>query len=617
MAEMILREKDKKVIVEYQDRIKTAEKKHENKFKSIRDARELVKQILPEFSKRTLMSNGENKGNSSPTIRSAYCPPIIIAINNKISQELTSMPMRFEYEANTNKGVDTAGAFMKIIQRTYSQTGNVLEYLTGIEYLLGSGTLIAQPYTDIITTDVFDEGKNPDQAGPGEEVIHKLVGGRSVGYKVYDPQVALIDWRASPSNPAGTAEWIVVTIGLRSPAWIKKEYDIDVKITSEMSYGTKAATILQIDEYKRTLEEKAGLENNTGIMVREYYTNDGYVYHILDDGYVARKHINSAAYKGIPFVICPCVFDPDSPYGIPMPEHLRPSIELVATAINLVADNTAAKNKLPWFYPSGLVDDSTIRTISSGSSNKINDLVPINLGALASSVGAFSAGSIKDLIQKPEIQEVTAGAQFLFNEGMNNIWLVTGLNPTSVAGVQDKQVRIQGVADMINNAALRNSSKIVVNIESYFLNPLTRFFQMMYYSYYKDFPEFTNIDGKNNNITRDMVRSIKDIRVVNGSYLPSDQMTREQKASFIYDMAMRNATLDPSKATEYLFEAMGINMKRFERNPMELLDEATLDSILADIEQVGLDGFLQKIQQMKQTTEAENGEEGAAQIPGQ
>lgn len=553
----------------YSARIEAADTKHSKKFGAIKESRQYMKQILPEFSQQALFSSDASKSNNNQNNnRSVYCPPLAIVIGNKMLSELTSMPMRFEYEANGQDGIKPAKAFMKIIQRTFSQTGNMSEHLLGIMHLIYSGLYIAQPVIQRMDYKIFDKGTDPAT----------IDAGYAIGFKTYDPLTTILDPNSVPGKVAETSDWLVVTIGMKTAQWIEKEYGIKVEQDQRVvdSYGTKqSVTTIKIDSYKYELQSDSGLDYVSGFMVREYYTSDGYVYHVIDDAYVARKTINSAGLVGIPFAICPGILDLDSPYGIPLPEHLRPSVELVATAINMVADNTALKNKLPYLFPNGLFDPATLNALASGEANKMNNYVPVNLATLASSVGNFSAGSIKDLVQKPELQEVTAGAQMLLVEGMNAIWFVTGLNPSSVSGIQDKQIRVESVANMIGSASLRNSSSVVVNLETYFLNPMTRFFQLMYYNYFNVFKEFADLAVEKNDI-----KNIKSVRVVNGSYLPSDKETREKKAMFIYTMASQNQVFDPVAAVEYVFESMGMEMLRFLRNPLDLLTEEEAMSVI-------------------------------------
>lgn len=558
------------LIMTYSDRMKNAMTKHAKKLEAIRDARQQHKQILPDFSKAALVSSTETRSNNNAVeSRSTYLPPLSLVIGNKMAEELTAMPMRFEYEANEYIGVKIASAFMKIIQRTFSQTGNMSDHSLGIDHLLYGGTYIAQPIIKDLSYDLFD----------GESGDFKLQSGKAIGFMVYDTVAVVLDPNAQPGKVPETSEWLTVTIGQKSPEWIKRTYGVDLKIEtvdSSSAYGSPK-TYLTIDSYREELRDNSGLTNQTGIMVREYYKADGMVYHIINDTYVVKKHRNMAGIKGIPFAVCPCILDLDSPYGTPLPEQLRKPIELVATGINMIADNTGLKNKLPFFFPEGLIKETTRITLASGNGNKMNNYVGIDLSVLADTGQNFQAKDIRSLIQKPELQEVTQGAVTLINQGMNDIWQITGMNPTSVSGVQDTQVRVSGVADMMRGASLRNSSKVVSNIETFLLNQLTRYFQIMYYNNYDSFSEL-----KKAGIEKKDLKNIKAVRVVNGSYLPSDQKTREEKAMFIYQLSLQNQVFSPYAVAEYIFEALGMEMERFLRNPLEIMEEEQVMRFIDD-----------------------------------
>lgn len=168
----------------YQSRLEAANTKHSKKFEAIKESRQYMKQILPEFSQQALFSNDAPLSNNNQNnSRSTYCPPLPIVIGNKMLSELTSMPMRFEYEANGQDGIKPAKAFMKIIQRTFSQTGNMSEHLLGIMHLIYSGLYIAQPVIQKMDYKLFDKGESPTT----------IDAGYAIGFKTYDPLTTVLD----------------------------------------------------------------------------------------------------------------------------------------------------------------------------------------------------------------------------------------------------------------------------------------------------------------------------------------------------------------------------------------------------------------------------------------
>ena len=250
----------------YQSRLEAADTKHSKKFAAIKESRQYMKQILPEFSQQALFSNDAPLSNNNQNNnRSVYCPPLPIVIGNKMLSELTSMPMRFEYEANGQDGIKPAKAFMKIIQRTFSQTGNMSEHLLGIMHLIYSGLYIAQPVIQKMDYNLFDKGETPAT----------IDAGYAIGFKTYDPLTTVLDPNAVPGKVAETSDWLVVTIGLKTPQWIEKEYGIKVEQDQKVvdNYGSKTTiSTIKIDTYKYELQSDSGLDYVSGFMVREYYT---------------------------------------------------------------------------------------------------------------------------------------------------------------------------------------------------------------------------------------------------------------------------------------------------------------------------------------------------------
>lgn len=602
----------------YIERIMDADIKHAKKFQAIRDSRKFLRQILPEISENKLDSAGEIKGNNTEVSnRSKYSPPLMLAINKKMSEDLKAEQIDFEYAPNAKGGKTVSDKYMKIIQQTFSQENMMTEHIHAISTLLDSGTAIVRPISSFMTHQVLVEKENAD----GQTVIQpeELKSGRYLGFMSYDPIQTFIDPNADPHRVQKTAEWIVITIGKKSAEYIKQKYGKKVSfiknLVADRSGKPSTESFLVVDSYKTELQSEAGLEDQTGYNIREYYLTNGKVYTILEDCYVINEKYNSARIYGmIPVIVCPCIVDKESPYGIPPVEELRPSVEVVATAINAVADNTTMRNKFPFVTIKGLFDPQTLEKFKSGVFNNFNDIVEISIKQLNLAPN-FTVRSLKDLFVKPEIQEVTQGSMFLYNEALNNIWILTGLNPTMLSGRQDKQIRVQSVAEMINASALRSSSEVVRNIDTYYINPLCTAFQGMFYSYYDDFSEFKDA---NDPVSKEQISDLKAIRVVKGSYLPADQMGRMIKANFVAARVKENPlALDPIKSEQGLFKAVGINIEDYERDPLQSFSENQLAASLRIASEQGPEALVnlmknlkQQMDQNKSQTPATTGDQG-------
>lgn len=314
-------DKYEEILTLYQERIKDAETKHDKKFQAIRDSRLFLRQILPTISENKLNAANVVPGNNSEgENRSKYSPPVMLAIKKKMTEDLTSQPADFEYASNGQGGAEKAAMYMDIIKRTFTQHNSNTEYIAGISHLFDSGTLIAQPVTGMLSEQVMSKRPKVNNPEVLEDYVQTLNSGRYVSFYVYDPLITLIDPNASPHRVQETAEWIVITIGKKSPEHVEKEYGVKIEIqkTPGVPYGDTGQTYLVIDGYKKELETEAGLENLGGLMVREYYLNNGKVYTIIEDYYVVKEAWNDARIVGkIPIIVCPGILDLESPYGIP------------------------------------------------------------------------------------------------------------------------------------------------------------------------------------------------------------------------------------------------------------------------------------------------------------
>jgi len=235
--------------------------------------------------------------------------------------------------------------------------------------------------------------------------------------------------------------------------------------------------------------------------------------------------------------------------------------------------------------------------MNSGKRNEIVELTP----------GAFLGHErfefdINKLVKRITFPALDDDSLFIYREAMNAIWFLTGLNPTALSGYQDKQVRVSGVAEMLQTASLRNTSVLVKNYETMFLNPIATQFHWFIANNYEKFPEF-----KKHGIVPEIMKKIYDIRVVNGSYLPGDQSTRLQKAAMLRQEAAQNRTIDPVRALRYFYQQFGIDLRRFERDPLELLTEDQVIQMHEIIRSGNTQGLIQYIEETAKAIAGKSG----------
>lgn len=529
---------------EYKDRLKKGQEVHSKKFQEMRDARQMRNQIIPE----SMIDHSKSKtGNSQySAIKSAYLHPISFAVVEKILQDLTANPFRFEWEANTKEGIKLKEAFDSILLKSYTKENVAKEVSIGMKYAVELGTMITQTYTRLETKKrILSDG-----------TIKETPQGRAIGIEAYDPLLTILDWNAKAGKVTETSDFIIITIGHKSMDWIRENYPSKAK---EIQPRTASDVM---DSYKLQLENEAGMNReNDSVIVREYYKTDGFRYLIANDSVLLEKSpVSNGVVGQIPIDIAITWLDDDSPYGKGLYNLLDPTVQVLSTVFNQIADSNAQNINSPFFALSGVLKPAGM-TLNNFKANQIVELDP-NMH------GAGTKMSVKDLITKFEFKDITSSAQFLFQTALSNIWYLTGLNETTLGGLQDKQIRNEAVASMISESSLRNSSKIVSNLEMGFMNPTTWHFVDIFEMYFEDFEDF-----KKNNIPKDFVENVKNIRVVNGSYLPSDQMTQMQKAQTLLQIGMNNGAIDQKDLLDFYLKAAGFTdgIDRFLVDPMTQL----------------------------------------------
>lgn len=546
-----------KILKEYQERLQRCQKVFGNKFQAIEDSRKIIGQTMPH---KEVVIKSVNKAKTRDeealALESRYVFPIIRAVANKLTSDLSRRNFRFELEGQSPEGSEVKSVFMRELLKIYTYENVKKSYLRGIEYLVKSGTLVSQTVT-------YNKAKR--RILPNGDIESKPIG-RTIEQRVYDPLGVLLDPSATPGDVASTSEFIIVTLGYYSKERIKTEFNVDV----DEYFAPKE----NIDFRKQNLEHLSGKDQITPkeIAVREYYLRNGIYYTVIGDQILLKEKYNTNGIADrIPFNICVMESDTDSPYGLTLYELLGKSGQLINSAINQVADNNARNNNAPYFTFEGLFPRHGL-TIGSYKRNEVVSLDPSKIMSLTGNTEL----DIRKMLVKFEFPEITNGAEFLFNTGLQAIWFLTGLNPTTLSGQQEKQIRVSDVASMVNTASLRTDSAIVVNLETYLINPMSWDIVGIFDMYYKDFPGIEKAG-----VPQSFLASMKTVRVVNGSFLPADAMDYSAKTRHILELAMSTNSIDPIVALKDYLESLGIgDIERIFRSGLEILNENQLMTLL-------------------------------------
>jgi len=534
---------------EYNERREEGARRFKVKYKEIRASRESYKQFMPEEMEDVSSSSIFDYGSTDdddydiPANTSRYLYPIHKAISKKMIEDLTSNMPRYEVESNDEKGSIAKKHMEKEFRKVYAKENIRLKqnqaYFHAIE-----GTIFSQTTTKELVEKIIMPSGEPKT----------IPQGRTMDIIVYDPLTVIPDYNANPSDPMETAQWIIVTIGTFSPEYLKKEYGYDKPAGN--SNGNMN------DQWKQQAKDDSGFDAQGLLPVTEYYMVDGWRYTIVNHEFVARKERNeNGIYGRIPINICQTNFDPDNVFGVPIYKDIQPSVEMMSAAINQICDNTARNNNAPVIVPKNCgLDHMSLNDMNP------NEIVGIDLLA-AGVAGAGKGFDVNRMVTKLQFNEVTQGAMFQFQEAQKAIFYVMGINPADF-GIQEKQIRTNDVAGLIGEASTKSSSDFIMRLEAGHINPTTADMQRIMGIYFEDFnfPE---------GITQDMILDMKSLRVVSGSYLPADRMTKLGKLQVLFQRAVQNPTIYKNFELEQsLIETLGVGTpSEWLKTPEQIQDE--------------------------------------------
>lgn len=526
----------------YADRLSRGMDQYRDKYREIEAARQSYKQFVPDDSIavetqetdawNSLFSTYNNDDESTegdiPANTSAYHYPLYRAIGRVMIENLTANAPRYEVEPNDELGTVAKPhmelEFKKVFAKENIRLKQNQAYFHAIE-----GSVISQTTTKVMVEEVM----MPD--GTTKSVPQ----GRTIDIEVYDPMTFIPDYNANPSDFHRTCDWAIVTIGEFTKEYIESKYGVKLK-----SQGEATVAGNEMDLRKYNAKKDSGQEANGMFPVREYYLRDGYRYTIVNDDQLVAKERNENGIMGrVPINFCQTNHDPDCVFGTPLFTDLRPSIEMMSAAMNQICDNNSRNNNAPFIT----AKNSGLEGITLNDMNP-NEIVELDVYAMGFGGSNFD---IRKAITKLQFQEVTQGAMFMFQEALKAALQVVGVNPTDF-GIQGKQIRTNDVAGLIGGAATKSSSDFIMRLEAGHINPTTDDMKRIMAIYFDDFnfPE---------GVTQDSLFNMKSLRVVSGSYLPTDRMTRIGKLIQLLQRAQANPAIYEHLNLEKAFiEALGV-----------------------------------------------------------
>lgn len=529
-------ENNKEVLDLYKKRLKRSDDQYRELYKKIKNSRDAFNQKMPsdiinQASNTGLVRGNENDTDGNPNGMYQSCSrmliPMYTAIVSKTVENLTAMPPRYEWDANKRGYEPVCRKLERELIKVYTKMNlsNVLPRM--YKHFIEAGFFVQQTVFRKIGDKVrkFDNGKMTT-----ETVANEKAG--AIDFYVYDPLTTFVDWDAQPGRIRETSKYIIVTINdSMSPEGIEEKYGIPAN-----EVGSASDNMIN-DVLKKQLRYEQTTPKNDTAVVREYYLNDGTFYTIVNDKFiVAKNYASNGDASRIPINVGVLEIDEDCNLGKPYWERVKWPVAAMSNAFNQVADNNAWNNVAPFFSFSDIGIEELSVDVSDG--RKVFGLTPPS-----------GVTDIRQAITQFTIPEVTNGALMLFERGKEALFYTTGTTDMSF-GIQDKQIRNADVAGMISESLVRSDSATAKSVETQFLNPASWDMLRIFYCHYDDF--------ELQEVPRDFLKQYKNIRVVNGSYLPSDKSVRLGKLNQTFQLAMNAPDMMRLEELFYdLIEAIG------------------------------------------------------------
>lgn len=478
--------------------------------------------------------------------------PIHKAITKKMIDNMTAIPPRYEWDANRKDYVAVSRALEREFAKFYTKMNLAGKLPRIIKTFVRDGVFVQQTVFRELSETVmrWQDGR------PSPENIYNK---GAVDYIVYNPMTTYFDWDADPLDYRGTARFIIVTI---SSSMTEKAFRRKFPDFKEPLDGHTQKMEDLLDSSGDSLLGKRKPSNS--VTLREYCLDNGKFYVIVNDAYVvAEGYASNGDLSRIPINVGFCYDD-----YITLWEELKWPVAAMSNAFNQVADNNAFNNTAPIYCLGDIMIDPLAYDPADG--RKIFRINPLDKNIVRAS----------DAMHQFTIPEITQGAMFMYEKGKESLFYVTGTSDMTF-GMQDKQIRVTSVADMIGEALVRSDSDIAKRIENSFYNPVTWDILRIFYTRYEYF------DFQEQSIPPDFLKDYRNIRVVNGSYLPSDRMVRLAKLQEALRLAVEIPERTNLENLFYdLYEAIGfVDPYRYLKTDAEYWATELAGTVMALLEQ--------------------------------
>lgn len=534
------------LLKEYAERLARGAKAHEVKFKEMDDSLTAYYGKIP----------ASMEGKAGKQLKNAFIHPSLQIFCDQITKDIAVRMPQLEIKGNNEEGRKIQKAFAKQMRQWLSFHNFGVKSQRGYWFGVVKGTIVERSR--------FKEVQEVYAPLNGKEQ-EPLVAGGSIDFDYYDPQQVIIDPDCSPVDVAKTAKWAIVTLGYFSAEYCRTKYpaiaaNMPESADQKGGNGSSAGYVAANDTLMKEQEKLAGKDDSQTARypIRLYNTTeDAKVYTIVNDQWVVEEEISDTGELDRLFInVCPLDPDPSSPYGRTLWSKIENTVAMASRAINQILDNNDLNNSFPPVARKGM--EFKIETVGGSSTQGGVQILTIAGGP------DNAEFDINKVFQKINFQEVTQGAVYMINMADQLMSLMTGVTAASM-GVQAKQMRVAGEAEIYQQAIISNSSKLVLNIENSHINPVIWDILRIFRRYYERF-EFDET------ITKEALYAIKNIHVVNGSTLAEDKQSKLQQARFLDQDSSRDPNVyDMTQVKEFTHEAMGLDFDQFKGDTIENL----------------------------------------------
>lgn len=373
----------------------------------------------------------------------------------------------------------------------------------------------------------------------------------------YPPEDTFIDPYADPDDMRNTAEYCIVDMATMSIARFKSVAEEEGWEYEEKWLNSGGHKFTNYQDAQQ-ISGRNLVRRREVVQISKMYERDGMVTIVLNDQYVLKRAMNAKGCKRMPLIFYRSVSGGSTAYDRMLWKQMREAVLGKSVVLSGIMDSIGKQLRSPIYY------GGNDPTIEGDVSQFGPDMI---VKVQKSSPEKPLAYDFHQLKFNVITNEIVAGLD-AFEKDIAQITNISGL----AKGSQDKQVRTNMIAQQLMEPTLTKESSYIRQLEDSFFKELG--IDMLWILYAR-YPEFQISDTQNERlyVDRAVLRSIKNVRVKNGSTLPEDQMSTVQKLMTFLQIILNTAedNFDVDDILMDVAKHMGIPAEKYRLNPMEAI----------------------------------------------